>query len=185
MGYVEVTPHGLANVVSLKDTRAVGVMMATRERGSTRASDGDWAHHDEFRLYKLSQGGVDEIKGVEQGVQWPFVSENAKEKWATRSSKHSLSVSNRAEAEVSPSGVEDKKIHKAEGIRDVKDAGPEIVMSDTNVPFPDILVVDGVNGRSIMLLQKHLATTVSIMLATRWWFGSSRNPLKKELTLAN
>lgn len=150
MGYVEVTPHGLANVVRLKDTRALGVITATQESGSSRGIDGAQAHRDEFRLYKLSQGGVDEIKGVEQGVQWPFVYENAKENWEIRSSKYSLSVLPRADDEGSPSGVEYRRVHKVEGIRDVKDAGPEIVMSDMNVPFPEILVVDDASGRHII-----------------------------------
>jgi hypothetical protein len=172
-GYVEVTVHGLANVVRLKDTRAVGVITATRERGSSWAKDGDWTHRDEFRLYKLSQGGVDEIKGVEQGVQWPFVSENAKEEWETRSSKYSLSVSHLAEDEVSPNVVENQRVHKVEGIRKVKDAGPEIVMSDTKVPFPDILVVDGANGRSI-ISSPSLADVsgVKIIHATAETFGN-------------
>jgi hypothetical protein len=149
-GYVEVTPHGLANVVRLKDTRAVGIIIATQERGSSLVADNIWERRDEFRLYKLSQAGVDEIKGVEQGVQWPFVYQNAKANWEIRSSKYSLSVLHSAEDEVSPSGVEDRKAHKVEGIRNVKDSGPEIVMSDMTVPFSDILVVDGINGRYII-----------------------------------
>jgi hypothetical protein len=150
LGYVEVTPRGLANVIRLKDTRTVGVITATRETDHSLVVDGDWSHRDEFRLYKLSQGDVDEIKGMEQGVQWPFVHANAKANWEIRSSKYSLSVSHRAEDEVSPNVVENQKVHKVEGIREVKDAGPEIVMSDSNVPFPEILVVDGVNGRTIV-----------------------------------
>jgi hypothetical protein len=150
MGYVEATPHGIANVVRLKDTRAVGVIIATRESDSSQVVGHDMAHRDEFRLYKLSHKGVEEIKGVEQGVQWPFIYENAKANWGTRPSKYSLSVLHSAEDGVSPSGVEDRKVHKVEGIRDVKGSGPEIVMSDMNVPFPAILVVDSDNGRHIV-----------------------------------
>ena len=91
-GLIEVTPRGLANIVRLKDTRAVGIIIATREMGSSAIGDNKWAHRDEFRLYKLSQDGVNEIKGLDQGIRWPFEYENAKDNWETRTAKYDLSV---------------------------------------------------------------------------------------------
>jgi hypothetical protein len=150
-GYVEVTSLGLANIVQLKDTRAVGVIIATREMGSSAIGDDVWAHRDEFRLYKLSQDGVNEVKGVEQGVRWPFVYENAKDNWGTRSARYDLSVSHRIAMDVlaeEESGT--NSLHQVEGVKVINGTDPEFVLSDRKEPFPDILVVDSTNGRNII-----------------------------------
>ncbi len=142
-GYVEVTPHGLANIVRLKETRAVGVIIATREMGSSAIGDNKWAHRDEFRLYKLSQDGVNEIKGLEQGVRWPLEYENAKDNWGTRSARYDLSVSHRSAGGTLAGGEAEKSsLHKVEGVRAVNGTNPEIVLSDRKEPFPDLLAAE-------------------------------------------
>jgi hypothetical protein len=150
-GYVEVTPRGLANVVRLEDTRGVGVIIATREMGSSAIGHNKWAHRDEFRLYKLSQDGMNEIKGLEQGIRWPFEYENAKDSWGSRSARYDLSVSHRTTSGVLAEGGTGKSsLHKVEGIRAVNGTNPEIVLSDGKEPFPDLLVVDSASGRNII-----------------------------------
>ena len=137
-GKFDVNKDGIGGLVTIGRAGTPAVLVRTQE------SEGPGNNRDSSSLYTFSGTRAIELTGELEGKHWPFADSSSLLKWPTPPASHTLNTSS------ATSNAEAGDAARFKGVAGTNDSNRQLIFSNGNVYFPDVLVMDTRSGRRIV-----------------------------------